>query len=62
MQRKQTDRVIDTMNVMERAHAAREMQQAMRLGNLVDTFVSSVRNALADAGRAMTLAYGRGFH
>ncbi|HTP98045.1 MAG TPA: hypothetical protein VMN56_01885 [Casimicrobiaceae bacterium] len=62
MQRKQAFRVVDTMNAMERTRASREAQQAMRLGHSVDALVSGVRNALADAGRAMTLVYGRSFH
>ena len=62
MQRKQALRVIDTMNAMERTRASREAQQAMRLANLADALASGVRSALADAGRAMTLVYGRGYH
>ena len=61
MQRKQALRVIDTMNAMERARASREARQAMRLANLAEALASGVRNALADAGRAMTLVYGRSF-
>lgn len=61
MQRKQALRVIGTMNVMERTRASRDAQQAMRLANLADALASGVRNALADASRAMTLVYGRSF-
>ena len=59
MGQKPINRVIDTMNVIERASALRGMHQAMALGNLVDAIVSDVRGALSDAGHAMDLLYGR---
>jgi hypothetical protein len=62
MEGKQINQVIDSMNVMERARALRGMHQAMLLGNMVDAIASRVRGAVSDAGRAMTLVYGRTRH
>jgi len=59
MNRKPT-KVIDTMNVFEKAHAQREMQQALAFANLVDAVVPRVRYAISDAGRAMQMADGPG--
>jgi len=50
---------IDTMNVMDRARALRAAHQAMLLANMYDATATRIRRALADAGRAMTLIYGR---
>jgi hypothetical protein len=54
--------VIDSMNAIERARALRGVHQAMVLRGLVDAIVSRVRRALASAGHAMTLVYGKAGH
>ena len=59
METKQVTKVIDTMNVMDRARALQGMHQAVLFGNLVDAFVARVRGALNSSAQAMTLAYGR---
>lgn len=59
MEHDQINSVNDTMNALERARALRDAHQAMLLGNLADAIASRVRGALSDAGRAMTLVYGR---
>jgi len=51
--------VIDSMNVLARARALRDAHQAMVLAKMYDAIASGVRRALGDAGRAMTLVYGR---
>jgi hypothetical protein len=59
MERNEISKVIDTMNVMDRARALQGMHQAMLLGNVVHSIASGVRHVLTDAGRAMTAVYGR---
>ncbi|HTS23999.1 MAG TPA: hypothetical protein VMN79_19585 [Casimicrobiaceae bacterium] len=58
MERKQADRVVDTMNTLERARALQGMHEALLLGNLTLAATSRVRKALRSAGEAMTLVYG----
>jgi hypothetical protein len=52
-------RVIDTMNVFERARALEGMRQALLLESFVQAISSRVRSALNSAWDAMTLVYGR---
>lgn len=59
MERKQSSRVVDTMNAMERARAVEGMNQALLLAEVTLAGVTRVRNALNSAGKAMTLVYGR---
>jgi hypothetical protein len=59
MEHEQTNQVIDTMNVLERARALRDAHQAMLLASLFDAIASRVRGALTAAGHAMTLVYGK---
>jgi len=54
--------VIDSMNVLERARALRDLHQAIILGNFVDAVSRRVRVALRNAGRALTLVLGRSGH
>jgi len=59
MKSRHTEQVLHSMNVLQQARALRDMHQAFILGDIVDAVSSRVRGAFLDAGRAMTLAYGR---
>jgi hypothetical protein len=59
METKQLTKVIDTMNVMDRARALQGMHQAVLLVSLADAIVTRVRGALNSSTQAMTLVYGR---
>ncbi|HVN34983.1 MAG TPA: hypothetical protein VMU96_06990 [Casimicrobiaceae bacterium] len=61
MQTKQIESVIATMNDMERARALQGMHAALLIERLFSAVASGVRRGLRSAGRAMTLAYGRGY-
>ena len=62
MERKELNQTFDTMTVINQARALREVHQPMVLRNLARAIVSRIRAALIDAGRAMTLVYGRSEH